>query len=75
MPNYMTQTMSSPNTTTKLYYRRQTQDHPTHTESGQFTEYARTNYASFNNIAPNLVASGTYRSGQGVPDTPNSYEI
>jgi len=75
MPQYMTQTMSSGTLPPKLYYRRQTQPHVSHEESGRFTQDAKNNYAAFNHIPVNQVVEGTYHSGQGVPTAPNRYEI
>ena len=75
MALYMTQKMSSANTTDKVYYRKQTQPHVTHVESGKFTTDAKANYAEFNHITTDDVVEGAYKSGQGIPDVPNAYEI
>jgi hypothetical protein len=75
MPNYMTQSMSSGVLNSTLYYRKQSQPHVTHEESGAFTTAAKTAYATDNNIALAAVVEGTYRSGQGKPKSANAEEI
>jgi len=75
MPNYMTQTMSSPKTELITYYRKQKNQHPSHDESGAFTQAAQFNYATFNRIEENQVVVGPYRSGQGVPTGGKTWEI
>ena len=71
----MTQSMSSSKTETIIYYRKQTGSHPSHTESGNFTRDAKSNYATFNHISENDVVEGTYRSSQGVPTGRKTYEL
>jgi len=75
MPNYMTQTMRSGTLQAITYYRRARIQHPSHEESRQFTNDARTNYANTNHINFNDVERGTYRSAQGVPGGGNTQEI
>jgi len=75
MALYMTQQMSSPTTIPITYYRKQSQPHVSHQESEAFTHAAQQNYAQFNNIAPNAVVLGAYRSSQGVPTAGKTYEI
>jgi hypothetical protein len=75
MAKYMTQRMSSGKLPPKTYYRKQTQDHVTHEESGAFTQAAKSNYARFNNIHEDAVDLGTYRSGQGIPTGVGTFEI
>ncbi len=75
MAIYMTQQMSSANTIPITYYRKQSQPHVSHEESGAFTQAAKQNYAQFNNINIDQVDAGTYRSGQGVPTGGKTYEI
>ena len=75
MAKYMTQQMSSSNTTPKTYYRKQTQPHPSHTETGKFTNDAKQNYATFNHISVRQVVAGTFKSSQGRPSGRNTYEI
>ncbi len=67
MPNYMTQKMSSGQCIPITYYRRQTQPHVSHDESGAFTQAAKQNYATFNHINVNQVDEGKFNRGQGVP--------
>ena len=74
MAVYMTQTMSSGVLAATQYYRKSS-DHPSHTESSQFTIDAKAAYAAANNILPAIVEEGTYRSGQGKPKNPNAVEI
>jgi hypothetical protein len=71
MPNYMTQKMSSGTRTPITYYRKQTQAHVTHKESGAFTQAAKTSYAATNNLTVGQVEAGTFKSGQGVPTGSN----
>ena len=75
MAMYMTQSMSSPKTMLITYYRKQAHGHPSHAESGKFTNDARSNYAKFNNISEGVVTVGTYRSSQGIPIGGKTYEI
>ncbi|WP_028997594.1 hypothetical protein [Azohydromonas australica] len=76
MALYMTQSMTSANTERITYYRKQSQPHVSHAESGAFTQAAIANYAQFNHIQPTAVVVGSdYRSGQGVPTGGKVYEI
>lgn len=75
MANYMTQSMSSGILKKITYYRKQTNSHPSHEESGQFTADAKSDYATTNGINEDDVEVGTYRSNQGVPGGPNTEEI
>ncbi|MCE2027185.1 hypothetical protein [Sessilibacter corallicola] len=75
MANYMTQSMDSPKTEKITYYRKQSQPHPSHEESSQFTRDAKKNYAEFNHIPEADVEEGSYRSGQGIPTGGKTYEI
>jgi hypothetical protein len=75
MPNYMTQKMSSGKCIAITYYRKQTQVHVSHDESGRFTQAAKGNYATFNNLQANTVVEGTFQSGQGVPIGGKVFEV
>jgi hypothetical protein len=75
MPFYMTQKMSGGKAIPITYYRKQTQEHVSHTESGAFTTAAKANFATFNNLALGTVAEGSYKSGQGVPIGGKVFEI
>jgi hypothetical protein len=75
MPSYFTQTMSSGTLKSKMYYRKQRQDHASHDESGAFTQAAKQAYATLNNVAIADVVEGKFMSGQGVPTTPGAEEI
>lgn len=66
MPNYMVQNMSYKNSTS-TYFRAQTCDHPSHVESGRFTDAAKAAYANSQRISPTVVVVGKYFSGQGRP--------
>lgn len=67
MPLYMTQKTSSGRLPAITYYRRQTQPHVSHVESGAFTQAAQVAYAATNHVAVGEVELGAYHSGQGVP--------
>lgn len=75
MADYMTQKMSSGTLIPITYYRKQTQPHPSHEESGAFTSAAKNNYATFNNIPESEVEEGAYKSSQGVPTGGKTYKI
>ena len=75
MALYMTQPMSSPNTIKITYYRKQTQPHVSHSESGAFTADAKAIYADSNNIPQSEVEVGTFRSSQGVPTSGETCKI
>lgn len=51
MPHYMVPSMSSGALPTIVYYRKQSSAHVSHTESGRFTQDAKTHYAQRQNIA------------------------
>ena len=72
---YMTQSMSSGRLPVIMYYRKQSKQHASHSESGKFTTDAIAAYATANNIPTTDVVTGTYRSGQGVPRSPDAEEI
>ena len=74
MAKYMTQKMSSGTLAAVTYYRKQSA-HPSHSESGKFTQDAIDDYARANNIPASDVDKGTYRSDQGVPQGGNTCEI
>lgn len=75
MALYMTQTMRSGMLPATLYYRKQSQPHPSHAETGAFTNAAIAAYAATHAIALNAVEVGNFRSGQGVPNNPNAVNI
>ncbi|HBS42035.1 MAG TPA: hypothetical protein DEA26_05095 [Oceanospirillales bacterium] len=75
MAKYMTQSMSSGILTKITYYRKQSGSHPSHAESGRFTQDAIDDYAQTNGIDESEVDEGTYRSNQGVPGGMNTKEI
>jgi hypothetical protein len=75
MPDYMTQKMSNAKCIPITYYRRQTQSHVTHMESGAFTQAAQQNYATFNALQVDEVEVGTFKSGQGVPTSGKVFQI
>jgi len=75
MALYMTQPMSTANTIKITYYRKQSQPHPSHDETGAFTNAAVANYANFNDIPAAAVERGAYKSGQGVPTGGKTYEV
>ncbi len=75
MPNYMTQKMSSGTLIPITYYRKQSSEHVSHTESRNFTNAAKSNYAVFNHINEDQVEVGDYDSGQGVPIAGKTYQI
>ena len=67
MPNYMTQPMQSGMKKKVTYYRKQTVPHPSHEETGKFTQDAINAYCKTYSVQPNTVEKGTFQSGQGVP--------
>jgi hypothetical protein len=71
----MTQKMSSGVLQAVTYYRKQSQDHVSHVESGKFTTDAKNHYAAANGILASAVEAGTYKSGQGVPDGANTHDL
>lgn len=75
MANYMTQKMSHPKCIPITYYRMQSTQHVSHVESGAFTQAAKTNYSTFNNVPPGSVEEGKFQSGQGVPTGGKTYQI
>ena len=70
----MTQKMESGILTPITYYRKQS-SHPSHSESSKFTDDAKTDYATINNISKENVEEGTYRSNQGIPTGGETKEI
>ncbi|CNK45326.1 Uncharacterised protein [Yersinia frederiksenii] len=68
MPKYMVQSMESGTLGKIKYYRKQTTDHPSHTETGSFTQAAISAYATSKNINASEVRKGPFMSGQPVPD-------
>ncbi|MES2162569.1 MAG: hypothetical protein V4476_15525 [Pseudomonadota bacterium] len=74
MAKYMTQKMSSGVLPATIYYRVQSA-HPSHGESGAFTNAATSDYATVHHIAVAEVEPGTYQSNQGVPTGGNTKEI
>lgn len=75
MAKYMTQCMSSGLLTKITYYRKQSNSHPSHEESGAFTTDAIADYATTNSIEKSAVEEGTYRSNQGIPSGGTTEEI
>ena len=67
MPLYMTQKTSAGTLPATTYYRRQTQPHVSHVESGAFTLAAQQAYAVAHTLPVADVVLGSYKSGQGVP--------
>lgn len=76
MPKYMTQKMEDTNgkCIAITYYKKQS-DHPSHDESGAFTQAAKRNFATFNHISEGKVKVGSYKSGQGVPTGGKTFEL
>ncbi|MDN5870230.1 MAG: hypothetical protein L0H73_05860 [Nitrococcus sp.] len=75
MPKYMVQSMSAGILASSQYYRKQRTPHVTHDESERFTADAKADYANEHGIEMTNVVEGTYRSGQGVPNNPNTIPI
>ncbi|KGJ93765.1 hypothetical protein [Colwellia psychrerythraea] len=75
MANYMTQPMSAAKTIKITYYRKQSQSHPSHEETGAFTLAAESDYSRFNNIPADEVDIGTFKSSQGVPTAGKTHKI
>lgn len=75
MPLYMTQKTSSGVLPAITYYRRQTQPHVSHVESGAFTQAAQLAYATAKQVPVGAVELGAYKSGQGVPTGGNVEQI
>jgi hypothetical protein len=75
MALYLTQKMSSGTLEAITYYRKQTNEHPSHTETGKFTQDAKNNYATFNHIPVANVRESAFKSGQGIPTGGKTYEI
>ena len=75
MALYLTQKMSSGQLPAITYYRKQQTDHPNHTETGEFTQDAKSNYAQFNHISEDQVEVGVFKSRQGIPTSGKTYEI
>lgn len=75
MPKYMTQTMSEGAHPSVLYYRKQSQPHVSHAESGQFTRDAVDDYARTYDVPADQVEKGKYMSSQGRPRSDDAVEI
>jgi hypothetical protein len=67
MPNYMTQKMSSGTKKATTYYRKQTIEHPDHTETSKFTTDAKADYATTHGVEKDHVEEGKFAKNQGVP--------
>ncbi|MCF7222273.1 hypothetical protein [Marilutibacter chinensis] len=75
MALYMTQTMSEGVHPSVLYYRKQTQPHVSHEESGRFTQDAVNDYARTYDVPADQVEKGKYMSSQGKPKSNKAVEI
>ena len=75
MAVYLTQKMSSGQLLPITYYRQQKTEHPSHTDTGKFTQDAKSNYAKFNHISEDQVEVGVFKSRQGKPTSGKTYEI
>jgi hypothetical protein len=75
MAIYMTQQMSSEKCSPITYYKKQSQEHVSHTESWAFTTAAKANYSAFNRVEVAKVVAGSYKSGQGVPTGGKTFEF
>ncbi|MGH1516964.1 hypothetical protein [Chryseobacterium sp. JK1] len=74
MATYMTQTMQS-GKNPKINYYRKSSAHPSHDETGKFTQDAINNYSKKYQVPANTIEKGRFQSGQGVPTGPNTQEI
>jgi len=75
MPNYMVLNASEGWNPAVKYYRKQSQPHVSHAESGAFSVAAQNDYAVTYNVPAVNVVLTSYRSGQGVPRSPNAVQI
>ncbi len=75
MANYMNQPMSSGILKKITYYRKQSQKHPSHKESGKFTDDAVKHYAALNKIKKDHVEKGKYEKCKGIPTGGETCEI
>ncbi len=66
MAKYLVQAMSSGVKKKITYYRAQSA-HPSHVETGAFTQAAILSYASTAGVAQAAVEKGAFQSNQGVP--------
>ncbi|WP_380184713.1 hypothetical protein [Kalamiella sp. sgz302252] len=66
MAKYMVQSIQS-GTHPKITYYRAQSAHPSHSESGAFTEAAITHYVAKFGVDRSTVEKGSYKSDQGVP--------
>ena len=66
MPYYMIQNMNN-RRSSSTYYRAQSTNHVSHTESEKFTKDAKKAYAQTQHVQVSDVVEGNYRSGQGRP--------
>ncbi|WP_211371874.1 hypothetical protein [Marilutibacter maris] len=57
------------------YYRKQSQPHVSHTESGKFTTDAVKTYAETYDVPVDDVEKGKYMSSQGKPKSSTAVEI
>lgn len=67
MPNYMSQTFSSPKTEEVTYYRKQSQPHVGHLELECFMRDAKREYAKTYCISEEDIEEGKAKSCQGIP--------
>ena len=68
MPFYMVQNMSN-RRSSSTYYRAQSTNHVSHSESEKFTKDAKRVYARSQHIQESDVELGSYKSGQGKPQS------
>jgi hypothetical protein len=74
MAQYLIQKMSSGTLKPITYYRKQSA-HPSHSETGRFTQEAKKHYAKARGIQESEVDVGNFKSGQGVPTGGETEEI
>jgi len=74
MANYLTQKMRSGTEKAITYYRKQSA-HPSHDETGKFTQDAIKKYAEAKGVAESIVEKGKFMSDQGVPTGGETEEI
>lgn len=75
MPNYMVLNASQGWNPVVKYYRKQSQPHVSHAESGSFSLAAQNDYAATYNVPAINVVLTSYRSGQGVPKSAKAVQI
>ncbi len=71
----MTQKLSAGIHPAVTYYRKQSQPHVSHAESGAFTTAAQNQYSLDYNVPVTDIELGRYRSGQGIPTAGLTEEI